>query len=504
MYFNSIQYAFFLAAVFLLNYISAACIKKTIISQIFLLAASLFFYACWKPAYLALIFLSVIITYSCAIFIERFSQTSKFPKMKSIILIFSLFSNLGILFVFKYFNFFAATIHSSIKFNLLLPVGISFYTFQALGYTIDVYRKKIPAEHNFVTYALFVTFFPQLVAGPIERAQNLLPQFKKVEKPSAEEIKAGLKLIAWGLFEKIVIADRLALYVNNVYSQLQPATGCAVLLSTIFFCFQVLCDFSGYSNIAIGSARILGFKLSRNFRSPFFSKSMGELWNRWHISLSSWFKDYVYIPLGGSRCFVLRHCLNLIIVMTLSGLWHGAGWHFVLWGFMHGLVLCAEVLFHKAKSAAKKIPATQMNSSNTGIRILKIFATFTVFTLLAVSFRANSVPDFLYALKKITMIPSEISLALKTMFRHAPRYPLTAAINYLLFLHESIDISAIVTSLVFIAILMTVSFITRKTDGCTLITRFPLPVRWLCYYALIFALIFYSVTEKTQFVYFQF
>lgn len=494
MYFNSIQYAFFLPAVFILNYIAAIYIRKPFITQIFLLACSLFFYACWKPAYLALIFLSVIITYLNAIFMERF------PKIKKALLAFSLISNLGILFAFKYFNFFTAAINSSVKFNVLLPVGISFYTFQALGYTIDVYRKKLQPERNFAAYALFVTFFPQLVAGPIERAQNLLPQFKTVLPPTTEEIKAGLKLIVWGLFEKIVIADRLALYVNNVYSQLQPATGCAVLLSTFFFCFQVLCDFSGYSNIAIGSARILGFKLSRNFRSPFFSKSMSELWNRWHITLSSWFKDYVYIPLGGSRCGLLRHCLNLIIIMTLSGLWHGAGWHFVLWGFMHGLVLSAEALFR----AAKKMPSAQAGTCNTGIKIFKIFATFTVFTLLAISFRADSVPDFLYALKKLTMIPSEISLAAKTLLRHPHHYPLTATINYLLFLHESIDISGIVTSLVLIAILMTVSFITRKTDGTTLITRCPLTIRWLCYYALIYALIFYSVTEKTQFVYFQF
>lgn len=491
MLFNSLQYALFMPAIFALNYISAAFIKKNTVTKFILLCGSLFFYACWKPAYLALILLSIAITYSSALLIERF------PKYKKAVLIFSLVSNLSILFIFKYINFFAATVNWNVNFNVLLPVGISFYTFQALGYTIDVYRGKLQTEHDFFTYALFVTFFPQLVAGPIERTQNLLPQFKTARKIDTEEIKAGLKLIAWGLFEKIVIADRLAIYVNGIYSQLQLATGCSVLLSTIFFCFQVLCDFSGYSNIAIGSARILGFKLMRNFRSPFFSKSMSELWTRWHISLSSWFKDYVYIPLSGSRCGTVRHCLNLIIVMTLSGLWHGAGCHFVIWGFMHGIVLSAEVLL---LPLADKIHFIHQNKNSLGIKILRIAATFACFTFLAIAFRASSVLDFCLAVKKLFLIPSELSMVLKATHE----YPVYSSIRYLFFLYESFDLSALKLSLVLIAVLIAVSFATRKTDGCTLIKRFPIPVRWLCYYALTFTLIFYSITEKTQFLYFQF
>ena len=492
MLFNSLQYAFFLPAIFILNYISVTFIKKNTITKIILLSGSLLFYSCWKPAYLVLILLSISITYSSGLMMERF------PEHKRAALIFSLISNLSILFIFKYFNFFATTIKWNVSFNILLPVGISFYTFQALGYTIDVYRNKVPAEHDFLTYALFVTFFPQLVAGPIERTQNLLPQFKTARKINPEEIKAGLKLIAWGLFEKIVIADRLAIYVDSIYSQLQPATGCSILLSTVFFCFQVLCDFSGYSNIAIGSARILGFRLMRNFRSPFFSKSMSELWTRWHISLSSWFKDYVYIPLGGSRRGTMRHCINLITIMTLSGLWHGAGWHFVLWGLMHGIVLSAEVLF---RPFASKLQLINQHQNKIIVKILRTLLTFTLFVLLATAFRASSIPDFCLALKKLASIPSELSTVLKPT---KIAYPIYSSINYLFFLHEDFDISALKLSLIFIAILMAVSFATRKTDGCTLITRFPVPVRWLCYYALIFALIFYSITEKTQFVYFQF
>lgn len=491
MLFNSIQYALFLPVIFALNYFSAVVLKKNTVTKIILLAGSLFFYACWKPAYLALILLSIAITYSSGLLMERF------PNHRKLVLVFSLISNLGILFVFKYFNFFAATIKWNINFNVLLPVGISFYTFQALGYTIDIYRRKVRAEHNFFTYALFVTFFPQLVAGPIERTENLLPQFKTSRTIEPEEIKAGLKLIAWGLFEKIVIADRLAIYVNSVYSQLQPATGCSILLSTILFCFQVLCDFSGYSNIAIGSARILGFKLMRNFKSPFFSKSMSELWTRWHISLSSWFKDYVYIPLGGSRRGIVRHCLNLVIVMTLSGLWHGAGWHFVLWGFMHGIILSLEVLF---RPIANKIQFIRNHQNDLSMKIARIALTFAVFVLLAISFRAESVPDFLLALKKLMLIPSELSLVLKA----AHDYPLYSSLNYLFFLHESFDLTALKLSLAFIVVLIAVSLATRKTEGCTLIKRFPIPVRWLCYYALIFVLLFYSITEKTQFVYFVF
>ncbi|GHV78823.1 hypothetical protein AGMMS49944_06140 [Spirochaetia bacterium] len=317
------------------------------LSQVFLLGVSLFFYACWNPVYLGLILFSVAVTWLSGILMAGTA-----PENRKIFLITSLALNLGVLFFFKYYNFFAGTVNPLLStigtgaglpgFNVLLPVGISFYTFQALGYSIDVYRGTVAAERNFVSYALFVTFFPQLVAGPIERTGNLLPQFKADHVFDYDRVTSGLKLAAWGMFKKVVIADRLAVYVNGVYGDpaVYPAT--ALALATFFFTFQIYCDFSGYSDLAIGTARVLGFNLMTNFRKPYFSKSISEFWLRWHISLSTWLKDYIYIPLGGNRKSAFRQKINLLITFLLSGLWHGAAWHFVIWGLLHGVYQVIE------------------------------------------------------------------------------------------------------------------------------------------------------------------
>ena len=344
MLFHSIEFFIFFPIIVILYLFLVRVVKKNWINQLFLLAASLYFYACWEPKYLLLILTSVFITWISGILMMDRPQ-----RYKKVVLFISLLSNLGILFFFKYYNFFADIInilytklhiHTQIpEFNVLLPVGISFYTFQALGYSIDVYRGTVKAERNIITYALFVTFFPQLVAGPIERTEHLLPQFKSNHDFDYDRVTNGLKLALWGMFKKIVIADQLAIYVDKVYSSPTEYQSTALILATVFFAFQILCDFSGYSDIAIGCAKILGFSLNENFDSPYLACNMADFWKRWHISLSTWFRDYLYIPLGGNRCSPLRHSLNLLITFLLSGLWHGASITFIFWGLIHGLFL---------------------------------------------------------------------------------------------------------------------------------------------------------------------
>ncbi|GHT56190.1 hypothetical protein FACS1894109_04410 [Spirochaetia bacterium] len=346
MNFTTWQYLAFLPIVFILYYAITAINKQwsNKVSQVMLLAASLFFYACWNPVYILLILFSVLVTWVSGIMMEGKSQ-----KYKKLVLIASLVINLGILFFFKYFNFFAdqfgrVTALPVPNFNMLLPVGISFYTFQALGYSIDVYRGTIQTERDFINYALFVTFFPALVAGPIERTAHLLPQFKVNNTFDYGKVASGLKLAAWGMFKKVVIADRIAVYVNAVYAAPDTFPASSIALAVFFFAIQIYCDFSGYSDIAIGSARALGFNLTANFRHPYFAHSIADFWRRWHISLTSWFKDYIYIPLGGNRRGLLRQCGNILVVFALSGLWHGAAWHFVAWGALHGLLQVIERL----------------------------------------------------------------------------------------------------------------------------------------------------------------
>ncbi|MDR2481639.1 MAG: hypothetical protein LBD07_05035 [Spirochaetaceae bacterium] len=334
MIFNSLEFLVFFPLVSITYFILTMKLKSVILAQAFLLTVSLFFYACWNPAYLILIIFSVFVTWVSGLLMEGRSKTSK-----KIVLASSLAINLGILFFFKYYVFFTRTLtfvsggaFVMPVFNVLLPVGISFYTFQALSYSIDVYCGRAQAERNIISYALFVTFFPQLVAGPIERTNKLLPQFKVLHDFDYERVTQGLKIAAWGMFKKVVIADRLAFYVNKIYGDPSIYTAAAIITATFFFAFQIYCDFSGYSDIAIGCARILGFNLTYNFRRPYFASSITDFWRRWHISLTTWLRDYVYIPLGGNKKGFMRQKFNILITFLLSGLWHGAGGHFVVWG----------------------------------------------------------------------------------------------------------------------------------------------------------------------------
>ncbi|MBR5706074.1 MAG: MBOAT family protein [Bacteroidaceae bacterium] len=388
MLFNSIAFLLFFPVICILYYaIPAQSVKAR---NMLLLVASYYFYMNWEPAYALLLLTSTVVTYLAAIGISR----SEDRKKKKAYLISSIVLNLAILFLFKYYNFIGSNIQSLFqlmgiglnvpKFTLLLPVGISFYTFQALGYSIDVYYGKTDIEKSFPTYALFVSFFPQLVAGPIERSGNLLPQFKQKHEFDYDEVMAGLRLMIWGYFMKLVLADRCGIYVDNIFNNIDKHNGGSYLVASLLFPFQIYGDFAGYSFIAIGTARVLGFRLMDNFRRPYLSSSVGEFWHRWHISLSTWFKDYVYIPLGGNRVKRARAYTNLLITFIVSGIWHGANWTFLCWGCLHGVLLCIE----KALEIGKQ--------NYTGFkRLLHWAATFVLVSLAWILFRADTVNDAL-------------------------------------------------------------------------------------------------------------
>lgn len=365
---------------------------------LFLLVASYYFYMNWKPVYAVLIFFSTIITWSCGKIIQKEKDNGR----KKVYLVFSLLINFGILFFFKYFNFVNDTIYFLLQianlrwevpnFDILLPVGISFYTFQAVGYTIDIFRNDIRAENNIFVYALFVSFFPQLVAGPIERAKNLLPQFHERKYFSFDNLKQGLSLIIWGIFMKVVVSDRIGLYVDATYNNVGDHNGVSLLFSTILFSFQIYCDFAGYSNIAIGTAKIIGFDLMTNFKRPYFSRSIAEFWNRWHISLSTWFRDYLYIPLGGNRVSKSRTYFNLFVTFVVSGIWHGANWTFVIWGALHGLFNTLQK-YYKYGTGLKEVRFLQS--------ITMILINYIIVTFIWIFFRANSLGDAWLVIEKI-------------------------------------------------------------------------------------------------------
>ncbi len=349
MLFNSIQFLVFFIVVTSLYYSLPYRFR-----WIMLLAASCYFYMAFVPIYILILGFTIAIEYFAGIFIE-----STEGKKRKLYLICSLVANIGVLALFKYYNFLNDNLtlllgHLHVNnpipiLKILLPIGLSFHTFQAMSYTIEVYRGKQKAERNFGMYSLYVMFYPQLGTGPIERPQNLLPQLKAEHPFDSANVTSGLRLIAWGLFKKVVIADRLAILVDNVYSKPHHYNGISLAIATLFFTYQIYCDFSGYTDIAIGTARVMGIKLMQNFNNPFQAKSLPEFWTRWHISLSTWFRDYLYIPLGGNRVALPRHLFNLFFVFLIGGLWHGAHWTFIAWGALHGFYLIFGFLTKKPR-----------------------------------------------------------------------------------------------------------------------------------------------------------
>ncbi len=355
MLFNSIEFFVFFPVVCILFFAIPHRWKN-----IFLLSASYFFYMCWNPAYLSLLLFSTLITYASGLLLET---TLEERKRKAVVLL-SFTTNIGLLIYFKYFDFLASSlnelflaIHLNTQLSLrhaLLPVGISFYIFQALGYTMDIYRKTIPAERNFVSYALFVSFFPQLVAGPIERSSSFLPQIRLKKQFDFYRVRDGILLMLYGLFQKMVVADHLAKVVDEVYGNYEIYSGFVVVIAIFSFSIQIYCDFAGYSNTAIGAAKVLGFCLTPNFRQPYFASGIRDFWKRWHISLTSWFRDYLYIPLGGNKKGKVRASLNRLVVFLVSGLWHGAAGHFLFWGGIHGVAEELEICSTKLSASAQK------------------------------------------------------------------------------------------------------------------------------------------------------
>jgi D-alanyl-lipoteichoic acid acyltransferase DltB (MBOAT superfamily) len=405
---------------------------------------------------------------------------------------------LGILLVFKYFNFFNESItaiaeaigwnYSINTLQLVLPVGISFYTFQTLSYTIDVYQRRIQPEKHLGIFSLFVSFFPQLVAGPIERPSNLLPQLKNKHTFDFDGFKYGLTYILWGLFKKVVIADRVAIIVNPIYNDVSSFGAPALLAATILFAFQIFCDFSGYSDIAIGSARLLGIDLMKNFDRPYFSKSISEFWRRWHISLSTWFRDYVYIPLGGSRVIKWRWYYNLFVTFLVSGLWHGAAWTFVIWGGLHGLYMVVGAITKKRRDALKAwfgiIGGSPVDT------LISIFVTFSLVSFAWIFFRANDLGDAVEVIQKIARISVNEMLSL---------FDLTSMAKLM-----KTDRIELLIAIVFIVFMEVIHIERRNSIFYTKFSHLPIVMRWPAYYVLLFILLFFGVYESNEFIYFQF
>ena len=396
MLFNSYNFLIFFPLVTLVYFLIPHKVR-----YIWLLAASYFFYMCWNAKYALILLFSTAVTYASGILINKANKIedeNKRKKRKKLFVALSFIINLTILFLFKYFDFAIDNINKILgvlhitllnpSFDVVLPVGISFYIFQALSYTMDVYRNDVKAEKNFLKYALFVSFFPQLVAGPIERSKNLLEQVHERHYFDAQRVKDGMLLMLWGFFQKIVIADRVAIVVDTIFNKFPQYGGMYVVLGAVLFAFQIYCDFAGYSTIAIGAAKVMGFRLMENFNSPYMSMSVAEFWRRWHISLSTWFRDYLYIPLGGNRKGKLRKYINIMIVFLVSGLWHGASWSFVVWGGLNGLFQIIGAELQKARDwVVKKL---HLNREATSHKIYKIITTFILVDFTWIFFRAKS------------------------------------------------------------------------------------------------------------------
>ncbi|GDX52825.1 alginate O-acetyltransferase [Bacteroidota bacterium] len=442
------------------------------------------------PAYIFILAITISVDYSAAILMER----QKGFKRK-LLLITSLISTAFILFVFKYFNFFTDTFSSvahlfncsvpSHIYSILLPIGLSFHTFQSMAYVIEVYRGNQKAEKNFGIYSLYVMFFPQLVAGPIERPQNLIHQFYESHDFKYQNVTDGLKQMAWGFFKKLVIADRLAIYINEVYNHPGKYEGLPVILATIFFAYQIYCDFSGYSDIAIGAARVMGFRLMKNFDNPYSSASVSEFWRRWHISLSSWFRDYLFIPLGGSRVSLKKIYINLAIVFLVSGLWHGANWTFIVWGALHGIYVMVEKYFGIGNADEEKLlaktPSIKLSKAKSFIKKLtKQWLTFFLVCFAWIFFRADSVTD------AFTIITSAWHLNFSGL-----------GINII-----SIDI--IYFSVAGIIILEIVQRLMMGNEFFNLMINQPRWVRLTAYHLLIISILAFGVFNNSQFIYFQF
>ena len=478
MLFNSIDFAIFFPIVFVLYWFATKGNLK--LQNILLLVVSYFFYACWDYRFLFLLMFSTFLDYYTGL--KMFD--AKTPSLKKFWFWLSVGINLGFLGVFKYYNFFAESLAQSLTaigfhadfwtLQVILPVGISFYTFHGLSYVIDIYKDRIKPERNFVDYSVFVSFFPLLVAGPIERATHLLPQIQTKRVFDRDNAVDGLKQILWGLFKKVVIADNCADYVNVVFGNSAAHSGSDHVVAAIFFAFQIYGDFSGYSDIALGTARLLGIDLLRNFAFPYFSRDIAEFWRRWHISLSTWFRDYLYIPLGGSKGGDWMRIRNTFIIFLVSGFWHGANWTFIVWGLLHAIFIMPSIIFKTNRNNLEIVAQGRIFPS---IReFIAILITFSLTVFAWIFFRADSLSS------AFQFIGEMFSMSVFTK-------------------PEDVRMS-IVFLIVF---LLVVEWLGREQKyGLAKITdRWPLPVRWTFYYVIVF-LIFEFRGASQQFIYFQF
>lgn len=500
MQFTSFAFAVFFPIVVLLFYMMPEKLR-----QPWLLAASYYFYMGWNAKYALLIFASTVVTYLCALLLGRLegSDRQKNKRKRFWVLCACLAVNLGILIFFKYF-YFLHDIVAGIAFvfgirvketglDILLPVGISFYTFQAIGYTIDVYRGTVSVEKNFIRYALFVAFFPQLVAGPIERSGHLIGQLAEISRRKSwnfDKVTRGLLMMLWGFFMKMVIADRAAVLVDQVFDMYYVFHGAALFLAMLFFTVQIYCDFASYSMIAMGAARVLGIELVANFEAPFFSKSVSELWRRWHISLSSWFRDYVYIPLGGNRCSKVRKYFNTMVTFLVSGLWHGASWHYVFWGALQGIfIIIGDILAPLKKQFHMRF---QIRTNTFGYQFFQGLCTFTLFMLSFIFFRAETVRDGLYYIQRMIT-----SFDVWSFFDES--------IYYLGLDKKEMGVLCIS---ILILILVDVYYVRKKAFFDTLVKEQCLAVQYVMVAVLLVMIIVFGIYgegyDASQFIYFQF
>ncbi len=484
MLFNSLNFAIFLPIVFFLYWFVAN--KNARHQNILLLIASYYFYGCWDWRFLLLLFFSTYLDYYTGI---KMSD-AKNQRVKKFWFWLSISVNLGFLGVFKYFNFFAESFADAIsQFGLsvnpwtlaiILPVGISFYTFHGLSYVIDIYKGRLPAEKNFIDYAVFVSFFPLLVAGPIERATHLLPQVKEKRIFSYTQAVDGLRQILWGLFKKIVIADSVAPFANDIFENASHYSGSTLALGAFFFTVQIYCDFSGYSDIALGTARLFGIDLLRNFSYPYFSRDIAEFWRRWHISLSTWFRDYLYIPLGGSKGGMGMKIRNTFIIFLVSGFWHGANWTFIAWGFLNALFIMPSIIFATNRNnldivaQGKYLPNLK--------EIVQIGITFCLTAFAWIFFRSNNLTDAL----------NYVSILLSSSLFKMPYFS---------------GIGTVLPILVLMLLFFIIEWFGREHQYAIqqLAFKKPRAIRWSFYATLVFVIAYFAViTVNQEFIYFQF
>jgi len=477
----------------------------------FLLAGSYFFYGSWNWKFLSLLIISTVIDYFCGILIHESTE----EKRRKFFLMLGLSASLGMLGFFKYANFFVAEAAGLLSLfglkghistlKIILPIGISFYTFQSMSYYIDVYRKKLKPEKNFLDYALYIAFFPQLIAGPIERATHLLPQVTKKRTFEYNSVVSGLRLAAWGMFKKVIIADRLAVLVDTVFNNVHDYTGIPLIIATFFFAFQIYCDFSGYSDIARGVAKTLGFNLILNFNLPYYSKNPVEFWQRWHISLSSWFQDYLYFPLAMHYMRKTKGVFNKykahLYAMALIGLWHGANWTFVLFGAYWGLVIIVyikikEYLNINSKNIKNPLVKNLFLENNSYGNAVNMAMMFCVVCVGWIFFRANSLPDVIYIVTHA--VTGTLTSLYNVLFQSGNIQ------NEIFGKGLGVQVSGIITCLLLIGFIEIVHFAQSQVDIEKLFASRPFVVRWAVYYASILLMIFFAPETGQQFIYFQF